>query len=74
MKMLKTAFIFSNSSGCQTISLLLCLINRDVCMKTEFLKFFFLSRASAPTVDPAPEVIILCDIVIGGSGNDFDAT
>lgn len=41
MKMLKTAFIFSNSSGCQTISLLLCLINRDVCMKTEFLKFFF---------------------------------
>lgn len=48
-------------------------------MKTWFfkgwgLRFFLLKRASAPTADSTPEVIIHCDIVIGGSGNDFDVT
>lgn len=35
---------------------------------------FFLKRASAPTAYSIPEVIILYDIVIGGSGNYFDVT
>lgn len=77
--MLKTIFIFSDSSGCQTYFLLLYFINRDACMKTGFfegwvLGGFFLKRASAPTANSTPEVVILCDIVIGGSGNDFDVT
>ena len=80
MEMLKTIFIFSNRSGCHTIFLLLYFINRDVYMETGFLKvlcvvfFFFLKRASVPTADSTPEVIILYDTVIGGSGNDFDVT
>lgn len=78
MEMLKNIFIFSNSSGCHTIFLLLYFINREVCMKTGFFEvhffFFPLKRASAPTANSTPEVIILCDIVIGGSGNDFDVT
>lgn len=38
VEMLKTIFIVSHSSGCQTYFLLLYFINKDTCMKTGFFE------------------------------------